>query len=228
MSKRSIDLLIVRRAGDGLSAPVSVSVSVGSKATLAEVLTELAGSGTLDEWPASCGDGTCGACGVVVDGKPVLACKTRMADLDSPVTVAPLTKLPGAGDLLADRRPLREVFERAGISLRPGEASPFDPDDDDPLARCIGCGLCMEACPQFGPGRAYIGPAALAQAARVMRRGTNGAQALAVAAGQGGASDCANAQACVDACPQDLPLLDALGLVKRRVTLAWLRDVFGG
>ena len=45
-------------------------------------------------WRASCRMGVCGSCGMLINGKPRLACNTQVADLGSfVVSVAPLLKI---------------------------------------------------------------------------------------------------------------------------------------
>jgi succinate dehydrogenase / fumarate reductase iron-sulfur subunit len=39
--------------------------------------------------------------------------------------------------------------------------------------------------------------------------------------------DCGNAQACVGACPKDIPLTEAFGELGRQTTRLWLRRLLG-
>jgi succinate dehydrogenase / fumarate reductase iron-sulfur subunit len=45
--------------------------------------------------------------------------------------------------------------------------------------------------------------------------------------GDGGLSDCGNAQNCVRVCPKEIPLTTAIGELGRQVTVQLLRDLFG-
>jgi succinate dehydrogenase / fumarate reductase iron-sulfur subunit len=88
----------------------------------------------------------------------------------------------------------------------------------------------MEACPQYGLDKAFVGPAALA-AVRLMNSHPTGhyhiQQRLHAIMGDGGLSDCGNAQNCVRVCPKQIPLTTAIGELGRQTTIQLLRDLFG-
>ena len=99
-----------------------------------------------------CGEGTCGACTVLVDGAPVLACQARVGD----VAGRSVTTIEG----LADRGPLHPVqralaAERAsqcgyctpGMALRAAALLAGDPDPDDgQIAAALNPCLCRCGC----------------------------------------------------------------------------------
>jgi succinate dehydrogenase / fumarate reductase iron-sulfur subunit len=43
--------------------------------------------------------------------------------------------------------------------------------------------------------------------------------------GPGGIADCGNAQNCVEICPKEIPLTDAIAEVGRQTTGKWFRDL---
>jgi succinate dehydrogenase / fumarate reductase iron-sulfur subunit len=93
------------------------------------------------------------------------------------------------------------------------------------------CGICMAACPQFGPHSDFLGPAALAQVCLANAHPTgryDRAERLHAIMAEGGLSDCGNAQNCVRVCPKEIPLTTAIGELGRQVTIQALRDLFGG
>ncbi len=54
-------------------------------------------------WDCSCLQGICGACAMVVNGMPVLACETFLKDLKgNTVIIRPLQKFPVIHDLIVD------------------------------------------------------------------------------------------------------------------------------
>ena len=125
----------------------------------------------------SCLHGSCGTCGMRVNGREVLACVTRLAELAAPVVVEPLAEAPVTGDLVVDMdhvyqrlepvgRPLVRASERTGEN--DGQAGPgLMLEDLERFEDCIECGLCLSACPVAGDPR-FLGPAALAAAERVL------------------------------------------------------------
>ena len=75
-------------------------------------------------------------------------------------------------------------------------------------SRCMTCGCCLEACPQYGEDN-YIGPQAIAQVGfstciRLERSNTE--ERLNGMMGDDGITNCGNAQNCVQVCPMSIPL----------------------
>ena len=126
----------------------------------------------------SCLHGSCGTCGMRVNGREVLACVTRLDGTGRPGG----GRAPGRGR--RRRGPGRGhgaclPAARAGRSAaRPGQrarrteggpqAGPGPVLEDlERFEDCIECGLCLSACPVAGDPR-FLGPAALAAAERVL------------------------------------------------------------
>jgi succinate dehydrogenase / fumarate reductase, iron-sulfur subunit len=130
----------------------------------------------------SCLHGSCGTCGMRVNGREVLACVTRLDGLGDPVVIEPLAGAPMVGDLVVDMTDFYRRLEPAGrplVRAREGSgkeaiettapASRMDQvlEDRERFEDCIECGLCRSACPIAGDPR-FLGPAALAAAERVL------------------------------------------------------------
>jgi succinate dehydrogenase / fumarate reductase, iron-sulfur subunit len=62
----------------------------------------------------SCLHGSCGTCGLRVNGREVLACVTRLDGLADPLTVEPLAGAPLAGDLVVDMASSTSGWSRPG------------------------------------------------------------------------------------------------------------------
>jgi succinate dehydrogenase / fumarate reductase iron-sulfur subunit len=82
------------------------------------------------------------------------------------------------------------------------------------------CGCCLEVCPQWTNDNGFIGAQAISQAV-LFNSHPNGAslkndrtQALI----DNGLADCGNAQACVKACPKEIPLTDSIARANRMAT----------
>ncbi len=155
---------------------------------------------------AACGEGKCGLCGVLVDGKPALACKKRL-QADQKVTLDPLPGFPIVRDLFVDRT---EYYaeERALLS---SIESPEPPDGvvaeerhDDYVAfkDCTECSLCTASCPSAPAlDHPHAGPPGFLQAVRAVlleKRGTpDGGEEL---------YRCFLCGQCVKVCPRDVPV----------------------
>src|SRR5690242_6828568 len=74
----------------------------------------------------SCGVGMCGTCTIRVDGRPMLACQTRLQPEDEAVRLDPLAGLPVVRDLIVDMRPFFDEWARVKPYLvpRPDLAEP--------------------------------------------------------------------------------------------------------
>jgi succinate dehydrogenase / fumarate reductase iron-sulfur subunit len=92
------------------------------------------------------------------------------------------------------------------------------------------CGCCVEACPQYGPGSAFVGPAILNQVKRFNLHPTgklNAPERLETVMHRGGVTDCGSAQVCEAVCPKEIPLLHSIASVARETTVLAIRRWFG-
>jgi succinate dehydrogenase / fumarate reductase, iron-sulfur subunit len=179
----------------------------------------------------SCLHGSCGTCGMRVNGHEVLACVTRLDGLGDPVVVEPLAGAPVAGDLVVDMehvyrrlepvgRALVRASERAGKN--DGQAGPgLMLEELERFEDCIECGLCLSACPVAGDPR-FLGPAALAAAERVLEepRGADRRAVLGLVDDAHGAWRCHTAFECSAVCPAGVDPGEAIMRLRGRL----LRD----
>lgn len=191
-------------------------------------------------WEQNCLEEVCGSCTMLINGRPRQACSALIDTFpEGPIELRPLTKFPLVRDLVSDRQRMFDALRKVKAwipidgtyNLGPG---PRLPDRDRAtayeFARCMTCGCCMEACPQFGPHSDFIGPAPLAQARLFNIHPTgknNSAERLEAIMGKGGITDCGNAQNCVKVCPKDIPLTDAIAELGRETTVHWLKSLLG-
>ncbi|MGE5155117.1 MAG: succinate dehydrogenase iron-sulfur subunit [Bdellovibrio bacteriovorus] len=196
-------------------------------------------------WEHNCMEEVCGACAMLINGRPRPACSALVDRLleespGAPIVLEPLPKFPVVRDLLVDRTRIETGLRQVHAWVRIDGAwdihegapriSPAEWEANYLYSRCMACGCCMAACPQFHPGSAFIGPAPLAQV-RLMNAHPTGrydkAKRLHAIMAEGGLSDCGNAQNCVRVCPKEIPLTTAIGELGRQVTAQMLKDLFG-
>jgi succinate dehydrogenase / fumarate reductase, iron-sulfur subunit len=190
-------------------------------------------------WECNCMEEVCGACAMVINGLPRQACAALVDELEQPIVLEPLSKFPVVRDLLVDRQRMFDALlqvkawiELDGIWDIHRHAPLIGPGEQEMrylFSRCMTCGCCMEACPQFHPGSKFIGPAPLGQVRLHNAHPTgqfNKQERLHAIMGDGGITDCGNAQNCVQVCPKQIPLTTALGELGRQTTVQWLRDLF--
>jgi len=126
----------------------------------------------------SCRQATCGSCGMIINGKPRLACFTKIVELESDVvTVEPMNNFPIIRDLVVgfDRmfsthKKLKPYIIRDDSEISPGTKeflqTPEEVEKYIQFSNCIKCGLCNSACPTMATDSSFIGPQALTQAYR--------------------------------------------------------------
>lgn len=160
----------------------------------------------------SCYHASCGTCGLRVNGREVLACATRLSEVeDGAITVEPIANLPVLTDLVVDMSGFFGSFGGDHPLLRasdtvPGATPPSGIGDYLRYEDCIECGLCLSACPVVVTAGAYVGPAALAWVEREVAepRGAEVADLLSWADDPDGVWRCHAIFECTAACPADV------------------------
>jgi len=126
----------------------------------------------------SCRQATCGSCGMIINGKPRLACFTKISELNSDIiTVEPMNNFPIIRDLAVKFERLFDTHQkikpyliRDDTELETAQKeflqSPEEVEQYIQFANCIKCGLCNSACPTMATDSSFVGPQALAQAYR--------------------------------------------------------------
>ncbi|MBN1514070.1 MAG: succinate dehydrogenase iron-sulfur subunit [Phycisphaerae bacterium] len=191
-------------------------------------------------WDSNCMEEVCGACSMLVNGVPRQSCAALVDQLEQPIVLEPLTKFPLIRDLMVDRSRMFDALlkVKAWVELdgswdihRHAPLIPAEKQDVRYLfSRCMTCGCCMEACPQYQLDTPFVGPATLGQVDLHNSHPTGkfeSADRLHAVMGPGGITDCGNAQNCVEVCPKNIPLTDAIARVGRQTTMQWIRDLLG-
>lgn len=217
-----------RRPGEERSRIEEFTVAVGPDATLLDALREIRShhdsSLTLRY---SCCHSSCGACGMRMNGREVLACVTRLAEAGpGPILVEPLANARVEHDLVVDMRDMYDSLEPAQRPLirqddqlaglgEDKDISPFQRYED-----CIECGLCVSACPIAGSDPRYLGPAALTAAWRSVAepRGADPDQVLAWADDEEGCWRCHASFECTEACPSGADPAGAIMALRGELT----------
>ncbi len=189
-------------------------------------------------WECNCLEEVCGACTMVINGVPRQSCSALVENLRQPIELRPLTKFPVIRDLMVDRSKMFDALKRVkawipidgSYDLGPGpRLSAREQEYAYLYARCMTCGCCMEACPQYHAASEFIGPAPMGQVELFNTHPTgamNREERLDAILGPGGINDCGKAENCVKVCPKEIPLTDALSNLYRASTGHWLRGLF--
>lgn len=182
----------------------------------------------------SCRMGICGSCGMVVNGRPILACESNLfSNLDSGnrVMIEPMRGHPILKDLVTD---FDDFFEKhASYSpqlFRNNRTEQYAAKEMYrqtkeevnvflPYSYCIMCGLCMDACPVVNSNTEFAGPQALSQVYRYYKdsRDQNAKRRLMDADNLRGAWGCEFSGSCSKACPKGVDPASAIQLLKASI-----------
>ena len=189
-------------------------------------------------WESNCLEEVCGACSMVINGVPRQACTALVDRLKQPIEIRPLSKFRTQRDLMVDRTPMFQALAKVKAwmpldgtyDMGPGpKLSSEQQEKMYETARCMTCGCCMEACPQYNENSDFIGPAPLGQANHFNQHPTGAMhkeERLHSVMDKGGVADCGKAQNCAKVCPKDIPLTDAIAELGRETTKQWFKDLF--
>jgi succinate dehydrogenase iron-sulfur subunit len=215
------------------------TVQAEETATLLDVLDVVKDEvdGSLS-YRKSCRMAVCGSCGMRMNGAAVLACKTPMKPLvdrgEVPV-ISPMGNLPVIKDLVVDMGPFWEKFRAIKPYLDEGSGDApvkewrIQQEQLDQImkeALCIQCGCCVSECNSMEADPDFLGPAALAKAARFVYdvRDRGGKGRLERYNGYHGVWDCTRCYFCNERCPKGVDPRDAIAKVGARIYQEGMRS----
>ncbi|MGA2064637.1 MAG: succinate dehydrogenase iron-sulfur subunit [Thermoguttaceae bacterium] len=211
-------------------------------------------------WECNCLEEVCGACTMLVNGRVRQACTALvdrlLAQRPRGIELRPMTKFPVLRDLVVDRSRIFASLEKirawlpieSYLDMGPGlRQSQAQQEMAYLYSKCMSCGCCLEACPQFlkielpcregetpeefnarqreANWRAFMGAHAIAQV-ELFNSNPIGAmtagERLDALMAEGGIQVCGNAQNCVKVCPKNIPLTTAIARAGRAATLHML------
>jgi succinate dehydrogenase / fumarate reductase iron-sulfur subunit len=192
-------------------------------------------------YDSGCLEEVCGACTMVINGKVRQSCSALVDKVGEPgqlITLEPMSKFPLVRDLFVDRQRLFDDLKRVKAwvpidgTYDLGSGPPISlelQEERYPLSRCISCGCCLEACPQYTPSNHFVGAAVISQA-RLFNDHPIGkalkGERLTALMEAGGVADCGKAGNCVEVCPKEIPLLESIAAVQRQATVQAVKNFF--
>ncbi|TRC42633.1 succinate dehydrogenase/fumarate reductase iron-sulfur subunit [Mannheimia haemolytica] len=160
----------------------------------------------------SCRMAICGSCGMMVNGKPKLACKTFLRDYSGFMRIEPLANFPIERDLVVDLSHFIDSIEAIKPYIIDNKApegqrtkqTPAQLEKYRQFSMCINCGLCYAACPQFGLNPEFIGPAAITLAHRynLDNRDNGREERMKLLSSKNGVWSCTFVGYCSEVCPK--------------------------
>ncbi len=186
-----------------------------------------------------CRAGICGSCGMVINGRPGLACHTQTSDLPSTIELHPLPVFKLVGDLSVDTG---TWFRSVGTKIESWihTDKKFDPKAEEErmdnelatqifeLDRCIECGCCVAACGNARMREDFIGATSINRLARFYldpRDNRTTKDYYDLVGDDTGVFGCMGLLGCEDVCPKQLPLQDQLGVMRRMVAIESVKGI---
>jgi fumarate reductase iron-sulfur subunit len=182
-----------------------------------------------------CRAGICGSCGMLINGRPGLACRTLTKDQGPLIRLAPLPVFELIGDLSVNTgKWMRALAERIGgwvhtatpeVDLSALEAT-MEPELAEQiyeLERCIECGCCIAACGTAQMREDFVGAVGLNKIARLQldpRDTRSDAEFLDIIGDDEGVFGCMSLMGCDDVCPKQLPLATQIAYLRRSMLRA--------
>lgn len=181
-------------------------------------------------WESNCLEEVCGACSMVINGKPRQACSALIDKLEQPVRLAPMKTFPVVRDLVINRERMFNALKRVKAwipidgtyDLGPGpRMAETKRQWAYELSKCMTCGVCLESCPNVNDRNSFIGPAAISQVRLFNAHPTgemNKEERLEALMADGGIEGCGNSQNCVRSCPKGIPLTTSIAAMNKDTT----------
>jgi succinate dehydrogenase / fumarate reductase, iron-sulfur subunit len=188
-------------------------------------------------WDCNCLEEVCGSCTMIVNGRVRQACTALVDKLEKPIVLEPMSKFPVIRDLQVNRERMFENLKKVKAwveidgSHDIGEG-PIMPDQDRAkryvMSECMTCGCCLEAWPQFTQNNSFLGASTFNQV-RLFNMHPSGEMQkedrLNAVMGEGGITDCGNAQVCVEVCPKNIPLTESIADISRQTTWQMIKNL---
>ena len=182
-----------------------------------DIVNEKGEKTTRIGWECSCLQGMCGACAMVINGTPALACQTFIRDLgENEITIQPLRKFPVLHDLIVDRSVIQDNLRQTNIFIeeykpqKPKRGAQKEHLHQYSAAKCLKCGLCLEVCPNYTNGLSFYGAVFANDCYIVSARNREKSDEIRKLYGQHFASSCSKALSCMDVCPMQTQTLASI------------------
>lgn len=179
-----------------------------------------------------CRAGICGSCGMMINGRPRLACRTLTQSFESPeIVLMPLPSFKLIKDLSVNtgswfagmaQRVESWIHSNESIDISKPEVTiePQVAQDTFELDRCIECGCCIAGCATKLMREDFVGAAGLNRVARFMidpQDKRTDADFYELIGDDDGVFGCMSLIACHDVCPKELPLQSKIAYLRRKM-----------
>ena len=175
----------------------------------------------------ACRVSMCGSCGMVINGRERLACKTNVSAIPAgqEITLRPMNHFPVIKDLVVDMDPMFRKFRdtlsffevKDAAATEPARIPPDAPEREEIriATDCIACGCCVSSCTMADHHADFAGPAALARAYSLIADSRDGTLAQRLAAVLPSTQQCRTEMNCTAVCPKGISPTRAIKFIER-------------
>lgn len=187
----------------------------GGNLTVADWLTEINQTEAKTDriaWECGCLEKKCGACAMLVNGYPTLACSVflKKAVKHEKILLEPFHKFPLIKDLIVDRSIIFDTIKHMKIWMNEKNSSDYSWDYElqYKAGQCLQCGCCLEICPNFLAGKKFAGASAMVEAYRAIEQNNSDSHRndMKKEYQKKFFAYCGQSFSCKSVCPQNLPL----------------------
>ncbi len=188
------------------------------------------------DYDHSCRSSLCGSCAMLINGIPMLACRTLLADMPDKIILRPLPYFKILKDLSVDTGIFfKAVDVEKHLWIHSASEKDYSKTEERysdeemtevyELNRCIECGCCIAACATANMNADFLGAAGLVKIARFIidprdeRTQTDWYEVIGT---EDGIFGCTGLLACNDYCPKKIPIQKTLAFIRRKMTLTGL------
>jgi succinate dehydrogenase / fumarate reductase iron-sulfur subunit len=213
-NKWKVNLIIYRKRADKTAYYQSFTIKADPEEYVLDLVERIwAFHDRTLTFKHACHHSTCGACGMLVNGKEKLTCITPVKTVThngGEIKIEPLRNFPVISDLVVDFGEFFQRMEKAEFNqvaqitdaCLPFEKKHQHQNGYERLVDCIECGLCVSACPAASTNKDYLGPAVLAAVHHSHKISWKGSL-LNIADSQNGVWRCHSAFECSEVCPSN-------------------------
>ena len=179
-----------------------------------------------------CRAGICGSCGMMINGKPRLACRTLTSEYEEDeISLIPMPTFKLIKDLSVNtgewmndmsKRVESWIHSQKEIDIAKVEEKiePEVAEEVFELDRCIECGICLAACGTKIMRPEFVGAVGLNRVARFQidpHDNRTDEDFYELVGDDDGVFGCMSLMACEDSCPKNLPLQNKIAYMRRKL-----------
>lgn len=209
--------IIVKRQASVVDSPYiqEYIYSGDGKLTIADWLTGINQTEAKTNriaWECGCLEEKCGACAMLINGTPALACSQFLKDVGKKgkIVIEPFRKFPLVKDLIVDRSTMFEMMKdmKLWVQEKNNHDINWNREVQYQAGQCLQCGCCLEVCPNFMSGNQFAGAAAMVNAYKDIEQNINDThrQEMIQEYHKKFYEYCGQSLSCKSVCPKHLPL----------------------